>query len=91
MSVPLQKQTVKMKAIKTENKNGTFTFTTENGDVIVKSTKRNYNAFALCYATDYCGDVCLHVLASTTKGEQQAIEMGSKNISDGYELFTATI
>ena len=80
-----------MKAIKTENKNGTFTFTAENGDVIVKSTKKDYNAFAFCYAANYYGVVSLHVLASTTKGEQQAIEMGSKNITDGSEWFTATV
>jgi len=38
-----------MKAIKKINKNGTFRFELSNGDVIIESTKRDYNAFIVKY------------------------------------------
>ena len=57
-----------MKAIKTVNKNGTFSFELENGDTISKSTKVDYNAFAICIMTDLKGVRKILIQGKTTKG-----------------------
>ena len=78
-----------MRAIKIENKNGTFRFELENGDVIVKSTKRNYNAF-VCTYIDYIRMKDnksitneLFKVSSTTKGIEAAKELAFKS---GYKM-----
>tara|TARA_R110002124_G_scaffold73411_1_gene196969 strand:+ start:232 stop:513 length:282 start_codon:yes stop_codon:yes gene_type:complete len=41
-----------MKAIKKVNKNGTFRFELESGDVLVKSTKRELKSFVYTYRSN---------------------------------------
>lgn len=92
-----------MKAIKKVNKNGTFRFELENGDVIVKSTKRDYNAFVVLYKDNsrikesYIDGkssrkgFTLCKYSSTTKGVDVALELA---LNSGYKIdgyFTATV
>ena len=77
-----------VKAIKTENKNGTFNYTLENGEVIIKNTKRNYNAFALSY---YINTGNLNRISSSSKGVEVVI---AEVLRRGFKLnqfFTAII
>ena len=77
-----------IKAIKTENKNGSFNYTLENGEVIIKNTKKNYNAFALSY---YINTGNLNRISSSSKGldvvSSEAMKLGFKT----NEFFVATI
>ena len=85
-----------MKAIKKINKNGTFRFELENGDVIVKSTKRDYNAFTVAYvdnknlsSTKYEDKnsskkgYTIRKYSSTTKGKDVALDLA---LNSGYVL-----
>lgn len=77
-----------IKAIKTENKNGTFNYILENGEVIIKNTKKNYNAFALSY---YINTGNLNRISSSSKGLEvvsaEALRLGFK----ANDFFIATI
>lgn len=77
-----------IKAIKTENKNGTFNYTLENGEVIIKNTKKNYNAFALSY---YINTGNLNRITSSSKGFEvvsaEALRLGFKT----NEFFIAIV
>ena len=84
-----------MKAIKKENKNGTFRFELENGDVIIKSTKRNYNAFVVGYRNNdkliegyedknsSKKGFTITKYSATTKGKTIALELA---LNSGYLL-----
>lgn len=80
-----------MKTIKKEIKNGVFRFELENGDVIVKSTKRNYTAFALTYAENFHGVASLLACAKSTKGEAEVIELAQRNGNTLGSFFTVTV
>jgi uncharacterized protein YegP (UPF0339 family) len=77
-----------MKAVKKVNKNGTFRFELENGEVIVKSTKRNYKAFCMGrvnYTSIKTGLKVideLNKISATTKGAKEALELAANS---GYE------
>jgi len=77
-----------VKAIKTENKNGTFNYTLENGEVIIKNTKRNYNAFALSYYTN-TGN--LNRISPSSKGVEVVIAEALRRGFKLDEFFTAII
>ena len=84
-----------MKAIKKINKNGTFRFELESGEVIVASTKRDYNAFTVGYESNEAmlkqyidhnsskRGFTLSKYSSTTKGPTKAHELA---INSGYRL-----
>ncbi len=77
-----------IKAIKTKNKNGTFNYTLENGEVIIKNTKKNYNAFALSY---YINTGNLNRISSSSKGLEV---VNAEALRLGFELndfFIATV
>ena len=78
----------KIKAIKTQNKNATFNYTLENGEVIIKNTKKNYNAFALSY---YINTGNLNRISSSSKGLEVVT---SEALKKGFKLdqfFTAIV
>ena len=80
-----------MKAIKKNNNNGTFRFELENGEVIVKRTKKEYNAFALTYTEDFNGNKCLFVCGSTTKGAVDVSALAQRNGNKEGSFFIVTI
>ena len=75
-----------MKAIKKQNKNGTFRFELENGEVIIKSTKRNYNAFALTYLNGKIFNA-----GSTTKGGIIALSLAESHGWKKEQVFIAKV
>jgi len=75
-----------LKAIKTENKNGSFNYTLENGEVIIKNTKRNYNAFALSYYADK-----LIRISPSSKGVDVVIAEALRRGFNLDDFFTATL
>ena len=77
-----------LKAIKKENKNGTFTYTLENGEVISKNTKKNYNAFALSY---YDNTKELNRISPSTKGIEAVVSAALKRGFKINEFFTAIV
>jgi len=76
------------KAIKTENKNGTFTYTLENGEVIIENTKREYNAFALSY---YSNTGNLNRISPSSKGVDTVIAEALRRGFTLNEFFTAIV
>lgn len=77
-----------LKAIKKENKNGTFTYQLENGEIILKNTKKNYNAFALSY---YANTKQLHRISPSSKGADTVIAAALKIGFKIEEFFIAKI
>jgi len=77
-----------LKAIKNENKNGTFTYVLENGEVILKNTKRNYNAFALSY---YSNSKELNRISPSSKGVDTVIAEALRRGFKLDEFFTAIV
>tara|TARA_R110001606_G_scaffold364399_1_gene518796 strand:- start:472 stop:714 length:243 start_codon:yes stop_codon:yes gene_type:complete len=77
-----------LKAIKKENKNGTFTYALENGEVILKNTKKNYNAFALSY---YTNTKDLNRISLSSKGIETVISAALKIGFKMEEFFTAKV
>ena len=75
-----------MNAIKKENKNGTFRFELENGEVIIKSTKRNYNAFALTYLNEK-----LFNAGATTKGGLVALGLAEGHGWKKEQIFISEV
>ena len=80
-----------MKAVKKEIRDGVFRFELENGEVIVKSTKRNYTAFALTYAKNFHGVESLFACAKSTKGETEASDLAQRNGNTLGRFFTVTV
>jgi len=76
----------KLKAFKTQNKNGTFNYFLENGEVIIKNSKRNYNAFALSYYADK-----LIKISPSSKGVDVVISEALRRGFKLDEFFTATL
>ena len=83
-----QKKTIMktLRAIKTENKNGTFNYTLENGEEIIKNTKRNYNAFALSYYTNK-----LNRISPSSKGVDVVIAEALRRGFSLDEFFVAIV
>jgi len=77
-----------LKAIKKENKNGTFTYELENGEVILKNTKKNYNSFALSY---YDNTKELNRISPSSKGIDTVIVAALKMGFKMNEFFTAKV
>ena len=72
-----------LKAIKNTNKNGTFTYTLENGEVIIKNTKKEYKSFALSY---YSNTKELNRISPSSKGVDVVIkEALRRGLSIGKE------
>jgi hypothetical protein len=78
-----------LRAIKTENKNGTFNYTLENGEEIIKNTKRNYNAFALSYYIN--NPTKLNRISPSSKGADVVIAEALRRGFSLDEFFVATV
>jgi len=77
-----------LKAIKKENKNGTFTYLLENGETILKNTKRNYTAFALSY---YTNTKELNRISPSSRGVETVISAALRIGFEMNEFFVAKV